>query len=286
MRARFNWQKYRYLPFWSSFFATIIVLGCCLSVAVLWSQRSFVTTEAEQQVARYVYQPNPQHSQNILLIGGETHHDPPAFFVLIRFDVLANHCFVVTIPPETPSTVNVKTMTLAEHYAYGNAQFATQAVENLFLISVREYVRVDQQGIQQLVDQLGGGVAFDLKEPVKGNGVSLSAGNQLLDGVRVAAVLLHGDPALTGELITVLLQDATQPSNWSKKEEMVQLLFDVTDTSYTNVEVANLSEPLRVFFEQEGEKVEQILLEGEWDTSTNEFQPDEQLVEQLSRLFS
>lgn len=287
MKAPFNWQKYHYLPFWSSFLATLIVLGCCLSVAMLLSGRTAIPTEADQPGARYEYQPNPTHSQNVLLIGAKNHSDPPAFFMLLRFDVIANRCFVVTIPPQTPSTVNVKTMTLAEHYEYGNAQFATQAVENLFLISVRQYVRMDEYAIEQFVDTFsGGGITFNLPQDIQGSGLSLSAGNQLLDGARVATVLLDGDPALTGELTALLIQQVTAPNNWNKKDQMVKMLFEITDTSYTSLEIANLTEPLRVFFEEEGDKVEQILLDGQFDAVDAEFLPNEQVLEEISRIFS
>lgn len=284
--VKINIKKHPYLPFGLAFCATIVIFGGLIAVSMLLVNRQMVETDLPQsEVERQAYQPSESDSQNILLIGCPNRNESAELFVLLRFDALSNRCFVVAVPSETQATVNVKTMSVAGHYNYGSSQYAVKAVENIFLIRIHHFIRMDQSAVQKIVDFFGG-MEFDMPYLVQGESHQIEEGNQLLDGVRVAEVVLQGDPELNAQLVTKFIERNFVARHWNKKDSLINIIFNDCDTDYTSVEFVNLTEPFKLFFERQQDKVETIVLDGEYYEDGMEFTPTEESIVQVRSVFS
>ena len=249
--------------FWKTFWISLVVLGILFAifyVSVMWPVQK--TSGAQSGVPiEASYLPTQSDNQNVLLIGCEERGGEAAFFLLLRFDAEENRCYVLPLPPEAEATVNVKTMTLREHYAYGGCDYAVEAAENLFLIHIQKYVRADRAGIRALVDYFGG-IEADLPDSVQTAHYRLEPGRQRLDGDRAADLLLAGDPARNSELACAYLNQCLSESLIDRRQEFYSILFNQCDTNYTSLELANLAMPVKRLLRQSGEKAFPVEAEG------------------------
>lgn len=279
-------KKNSYRTFWYAFILSLLILGIIFSVFYLFVlNRGIHTSDQNIKVpVEESYLPQTADSQNILVIGCPKRGESASFFLLLRFNSMKNRCEILSIPPETPSTVNIKTMTLADHYDYGGTDYAVMAAENLFLIHIQHYIRIDTSGIVTLVDFFGG-MEAKLPHEIETEQYQFPSGIQRLDGARTASLLLDGDIALNTSLTAQFIEQCLTSSLTDKKTSFYNIIFNDCDTDYTSLDLANLSRPIEEFLKQTEEKTNQLSLEGEYAGEGSQFMPDKSSVNEIRELF-
>lgn len=272
--------------FWKTFWISLVSLGIIFAVfylSVLWPVRETAQPQSNIPIEES-YLPAQSDNQNILLIGCEERNEPASFFVLLRFDAEENCCYVLSLPPEAEATVNVKTMTLLEHYQYGGYEAAVDAAENLFLIHIQKYLRADRQSICALVDYFGG-IETELPERIQTEHYQLEPGRQRLDGDRVADLLMTGDLSRSSGLICTYLNQCLTESLIDRRQDFYSILFNQCDTNFTSLEFSNRVIPMKRFFRKSGEKAFPLTAEGSYSEDGTRFVYSETAGEQIRERF-
>ena len=109
-------------------------------------------------------------------------------------------------------------------FATGGPELTVEALEGLTDLSIDHYVVVDFNGVQEIVDALGG-ITVDVEEPIEyvldGRPVSIPAGAQELDGAEALGyVRYRGDPTADigrigrqQEFLRAFAAEASSPGN-------------------------------------------------------------------------
>jgi len=169
---------------------------------------------AEGQAAgRELPEPKKEEPINVLLLGLdagviETQKNLPArsdTIMVATLDPEKNWAGVISIPRDSRVSIPGRGIDKINHaHAYGGTDLAIKTVEQLLNIPIHYYVKVDYQGLINVVDILGGvkiNVEQDMKYVDKAGGLSINikAGEQVLFGDKAEEYLRFRDK-LTGDL--------------------------------------------------------------------------------------
>jgi LCP family protein required for cell wall assembly len=280
-------KKNSYRTFWYAFILSLAALGIIFAIFywLVLNQNTHVSEQNIKVPMETSYEPQTSDSQNILIIGCPKRGQSATFFLLLRFDSKENQCNILSLPPQVSSTVNIQTMRLSDHYDYGGTEYAVAAAENLFLIHIQHYIRVDSSGITKLIDFFGG-VEADLPYQITTEHYQFSSGTQRLDGARVADLMLYEDTALHASLTAQFIESCLNESLINKKTSFYNIIFNDCDTDYTSLDLANLSRPIENFLKHTESKTQILTLDGEYAGEGNEFIPDESSISALKQIFS
>lgn len=176
--------------------------------------------------------------------------------LLMRFDPENNKLTALSIPRDT--RVNLEGYGYRKINAandYGGPAMAAQAVSNLVPgIAVDRYVRVNVQGIEQLIDALGG-IDVYVPKDMKYNDfsqhfyVNLKKGQQRLDGEKALQFMRfrHDNMGDIGRiqrqqiLMRSLSEQALQPSTLIQLPKVFSIIQSHIDTNLTSRELMALS---------------------------------------------
>lgn len=277
-------QSYRL--FWKTFLISVVSLGVIFAVFYFVTLRP-AKNVSQQQVSIPIeesYTPSISDNQNILVIGCDERSEPAKFFLLLRFDAEENCCYITPLPPEAEATVNVKTMTLSEHYDYGGSEYAITAAENMFLIHIQKYIRVDKISLSALVDYFGG-MEIQLSQKAETENYQFENTKQRVDGARMAELLLLGDTKLNSELVSAFINQCLNESLIEKRQSFYSILFNQCDTNFTSLDLSNLTTPIKRFFSKKENKSVMLLLDGEYFEDGSHFTANEQSIQEIKKTF-
>lgn len=108
--------------------------------------------------------------------------------MLVRSDPATHAITLVSVPRDTPLTIDGEKMKINEAFRSGGAVGEIEAVEQVTGVSIAHYVQVDFAGLEKFIDALGGivvDVPIDMQgtDPLTGDAIYLSAGEgQRLNG--------------------------------------------------------------------------------------------------------
>lgn len=108
--------------------------------------------------------------------------------MLVRSDPATHAITLVSVPRDTPYTINGQKTKINEAFRLGGAIGEIEAVEQITGVSISHYVQVDFAGLEKFIDALGGivvDVPIDMQgtDPLTGDAIYLYAGeDQRLNG--------------------------------------------------------------------------------------------------------
>ncbi|MBC8610540.1 LCP family protein [Massilimaliae timonensis] len=277
-----------YRIFWNTFFITLLCLGVVFALFYFITMRpakEVTQNQVSVPVEGPSYTPAASDSQNILVIGCEEREKDAVFFLLLRFDAQDNCCYVVPLPPEAESTVNVKTMSLGEHYRYGGHEYALSGAENLFLIHIQKYIRMDQNSIASMVDFFGG-MELDLSRGIDTKNYHFDAAKQQIDGSRAAELLLLGDTSLNSAVTCNFINQCLTEDLTDNRQDFYSILFNECDTGFTSLDLSNLAMPIKLFLNKTEDKAVPIEIDGEYTENGTRFLPSEAAIADIQEIFS
>jgi LCP family protein required for cell wall assembly len=142
-------------------------------------------------------------------------------------------------------------------FAYGGPELAVETLENLTGLSIGNYAVVYFEGVEDIVDALGG-ITLEVEAPIsytlEGRYVEIPAGTQELDGFEALAyVRYRGDPtADIGRIgrqqgfLLALAREATSPAKLPRLPATARAVWDNVDTNMNPAEAAVFAARMRL----------------------------------------
>ncbi|EAZ91766.1 LCP family protein [Crocosphaera chwakensis] len=175
--------------------------------------------------------------------------------VLVRFDPLSNKLSLLSIPRDTQTTINYELKKINEANYYGGPSLAAETVSELLGgVPVDRYVRVNIQGVEKVIDALGGVTVYvpkDLKYTDHSQHlyIDLKEGEQHLDGAEAVSFLRfrhdrYGDIGRVQRQQTfmrALVEQALKPQTLLRMPEILSIISSYIDTNLTVEELVALS---------------------------------------------
>jgi LCP family protein required for cell wall assembly len=119
-------------------------------------------------------------------------------------------------------------------------------------IQINYYVGVDMDGVPDIIDTIGG-VEFDVEESITLDGITVEAGEQVLDGTHFLQLARYryysgGDidrVAVQQKLIKALFEQMTQTSSIMKLPKAISQTFDIINTNLSFTQITTLAFTLK-----------------------------------------
>ena len=188
----------------------------------------------------------------MLLLGtdgrpGETSYRSDTI-MLARIDPVSKKVTLVSIPRDTMVTINGKRQKINAAHSIGGAEGVTKAVSTLCGVDISHYAEVSFDGMQQLVDAVGGvdiDVEDDIYDPEHFGDMRLSKGQQHLDGNYAmfyarSRHFVDGDYARTRHQRNLVKALATQILNNTDAATIVPLVNSIADMVTTDMSTADI----------------------------------------------
>ncbi|GBF81922.1 cell envelope-related transcriptional attenuator [Aphanothece sacrum FPU1] len=177
--------------------------------------------------------------------------------LLLRFDSNTKKLTVLSIPRDTQATINVgkRTQKINEANYNGGPALAAEAVSELLAgVPIDRYVRVNVQGVEKVIDALGGVNVYvpkDMKyqDDSQHLYINLKKGEQHLDGPKAVGFLRfrhdrYGDIGRVQRqqmLMRALVEQSLKPQTLLKMPEILSVIASHIDTNLSLEELLALT---------------------------------------------
>ncbi|MGK7940997.1 MAG: LCP family protein [Crocosphaera sp.] len=175
--------------------------------------------------------------------------------VLLRFDPLSKKVSLLSIPRDTQTTIKYELRKINEANYYGGPSLAAETVSELLGgVPIDRYVRVNIQGVEKVIDALGGVNVYvpkDMKYTDHSQHlyIDLKEGQQHLDGNKAVAFLRfrydrYGDIGRVQRqqmFMRALVEQALKPQTLLRIPEIISIIGSYIDTNLTVEELVVLS---------------------------------------------
>lgn len=163
--------------------------------------------------------------------------------MLTRIDPVNRKVTLVSIPRDTMVTINGERQKINAAHSIGGAEGVTKAVSTLCGVDISHYAEVSFDGMQQLVDAVGGvdiDVDDDIYDPEHFGDMRLSKGHQHLDGNYAmfyarSRHFVDGDYARTRHQRNLVKALATQILDGTDAATIVPLVNSIADMVTTDM---------------------------------------------------
>ena len=216
--------------------------------------------------------------------------------LLVRFDPVQEKLTVLSIPRDTRTYIDGYGIGKINHANYqgGPALSASSVSELLGGVEIDRYVRVNVQGVEKLIDALGG-VTVDIPKDMKYNDfsqhfyVNLKKGQQHLNGDQAMQFLRFrydglGDIARVQRqqmLMRSIVEQALRPATIVKVPQILDVIKSHLDTNLTIKELMALSS---FAAKTNRSDLQMIMLPGDFNSPQEKVSywvPDERRIEQV-----
>lgn len=234
--------------------------------------------------------PRPGERVNVLFLGldayidtsGKVHLDVPLSkcrsrtdtMILISFDPDAGSAGLISIPRDTRVEIPAPGRSwdkINAAHVYGGPLLAMKSVEKLLNIPVHYYVRTNFQGVESVVNILGGiemNVEFDMRysDPLQNLEIDLKRGLQILDGDKALQYLRYrngggdiGRIQRQQKFIAALLRRVMSFNTLLRAQALAREAVKYIDTNMTTAEIFDF---VRIASQIANPDVEMVTLPG------------------------
>nr|WP_278003666.1 LCP family protein [Nodosilinea sp. TSF1-S3] len=174
--------------------------------------------------------------------------------LLLRFNPQTEQLVVLSLPRDTRTRVRGSLTKLNEANIYGGPALAAESVSDLLGgVAIDRYVRINVQGVEKLIDALGGvkvNVPIDMRyqDDSQHLYINLKAGEQTLDGNKALQFLrfrydAHGDIGRVQRqqmFMRALVEQALNPATIARLPSILSVIQTNVDTNLTVEELLAL----------------------------------------------
>ncbi|NLG87350.1 MAG: LCP family protein [Firmicutes bacterium] len=253
---RFNWRKF------ALFSASTLLLVALATGAGFYAFLGSLRAPGNGQVVgRDLPEPTRHEPINVLILGLDVgvvenpNSGAPGrsdTMIVATLDPEKKQAGVLSIPRDSRVLIPGRGTDKINHaHVFGGTDLAIRTVENLLNIPIHYYVKINYEGLRNLVDTLGG-VHIDVEKDMKytdragGLYIDIKAGPQvLLDGAKAEEFLRYRDRA-TGDIgrierqqqfIKALAQEIFSASTILKIPELARVISDNVETNMTPAQI-------------------------------------------------
>lgn len=247
--------------------AAVTLCVVCLFGCLLAGCQSSQPESSDESFAEEVVEPKFEHPFYVLLVGndgrtGTVEIDKPMYsdgsarsdvMMLMRIDPIDYKVTLISIPRDTAATVNGSLAKINTSYQHGGIDELLDQVKQLTGVQADYYFDLGFVTFEQFIDALGGvtvnvPVDMSLQDIVSGDNISLTAGEQELDGAE-ALVLSRSRKLYDGyqdavrqmqnrAIVAAGINQVVQ--NPDSAEAAVAALMGAAETNMTEEELSSL----------------------------------------------
>jgi LCP family protein required for cell wall assembly len=197
--------------------------------------------------------------------------------LLVRFDPNENRLVMLNIPRDTRAFVEgVGTTKLNEANYYGGPSLAAKSISELLGgVTIDRYVRVNVQGVEKLIDTLGGVTVYvpkdmEYQDDSQHLYIDLEKGKQHLDGDEALQFLRYRHDGL-GDIgriqrqqmmMRAMVQQTLKPSTVTRLPKILSVIQDHIDT---NLSVEELVALVGFALEHKKDDLQMLMLPGRFN---------------------
>ena len=175
--------------------------------------------------------------------------------VLARFDPITRKLSILSIPRDTQAIIKHEIRKINEANYYGGPSLAAETISNLLGgVPINRYVRFNIQGVEKVIDALGG-VKIYVPKNMKYTDhsqhlyINIKEGEQHIDGQKAVSFLRfrydrYGDIGRVQRqqiFMRALVEQALKPKNLLRIPEILSIINSYIDTNLTVEELVALS---------------------------------------------
>lgn len=276
----------RYTPFFIAFFSALIVFGSMFGIAcylVLNQDETVDSIVSNVPIVDDSYTPTAEDNLTVVFMANTEQNLSPSCYLLLHFNAVTNQCTVMSIPPNTQVSLDNTAKTVEECYRWGGMERAAQAISSYFALDNAYYLRTDYEQLQAFGDYFSG-VTYTLEQEITTDEFHFQAGKQLLDGARMASLLLSGEFTGKAELMQTFLLSHMNADLMNRLESFYDFLFAHADTSLNRVLLHRLNKPAYRFLRSPYDKVTAVQLDAVQKDGI--LLPNAQQTEELRQKFT
>ncbi len=242
------------------------------------------------------YLPTTEEDLTLLFLACPTPEENPSVYLLVGFKPFAGKIPILPLLGDTQVVWQGQAATLDSVYEQGGAQEAAKALSSFLEIPVDRYYAIARENLIQAVDAIGQ-VSYQLPYPVTlreyDNIVTIEAGNQLLDGRRMAQLAIYDSyPGGETERLNIAAEMAEAFVNQHLSlalspngGELAAGLLNLAQTNLTATDLEARGQALEFLAQLQTQPGKAIPLLGSYDTGAGFFLPDSQTIKLAQRLF-
>lgn len=246
-----------YKPFIVSFFISLTILGAMLlitySVFYLKSNEQNVDMQVDDIPINNYYSPKLEDNLTIVFMPCEQENSNPSSYFLMHFNVIPNNCTVVEINKNTYTSYLDMNKSIDDFYKYGGMKIASGAVTNMFLLDSTIYIKMTIEQIKSFCDYFSG-FTFNLNNDIQTDMFSFQKGNQSMDGLRIASLILDDKFDQKSELISSFLNLQLNKELPKKLDGFYDFLYQTSTTNLSRVKLSEINKPIIRFFRKSDNK--------------------------------
>jgi len=220
--------------------------------------------------------------------------------LMMRFDPRNERIAVMSIPRDTRTNVDGQITKINEANRDGGPALSAQSVSELMGgIGIDRYIRINVQGVEKLIDAIGG-VVVDVPKDMKYQDdsqhlyINLKAGRQRLDGDKAMQFLRfryddNGDIGRVQRqqmLMRALVEQALNPTTIARLPKILKVIQTNVDT---NLSVEELVALVGYAAQSNRSNVQMLMLPGEFssyeDYDLSYWLPDYSKIDQLAEQY-
>jgi LCP family protein required for cell wall assembly len=216
--------------------------------------------------------------------------------LLIRFNPATDQMVVLSIPRDTRTYVQGSLTKLNEANKYGGPALAAESISDLLGgVAIDRYVRINVQGVEKLIDALGG-VTVNVPKDMKYQDdsqhlyINLAAGEQHLNGVQALQFLRfrydeHGDIGRIQRQQMMMRAVVEQTLNPTTIARLPKILSVIQENVDTNLSVEELLALVGYAAQTNRSNVQMLMLPGDFsnpgDYELSYWLPDYDRIDEM-----
>ena len=188
----------------------------------------------------------PIGTQRVVLLGSDARADEASRSDTILVTAAGGHDGMLAVPRDTLLEIpGLGEDKVNAAFANGGPDLTVQTLEGFLDRRINNYVVLNFEGVEEIVNAMGG-VTINVQEPVNLNGVSLSPGQQTLNGEEALAYVRYrgGPNADIGrvgrqqEFMQEIMSQALSPTNLPQLPATISAVLGNVETNMNPLEAA------------------------------------------------
>lgn len=287
-----NYKQHGFLVFFISLLISLCVLGSLFIIFSRYTQVEVV--DKSKQDIPYIsdYKPNRDEDLSILLIGTKQLSLDPSLVVLLDYNAPEGEFNIITLPTSLICTTSSgREDTIIGHYNYEGIRGSVDAISNLFSLSNCKYLRIQQNGISNMVDFFGGLPYFNTSYK-KIETMEFFPGEQLLDGHRFSTLLLEiteqgiSDNSAQTDLLYDMFSKSFNIDLVDDYDNFVKSIFYNCETDLNHLDFARIKTGFLNRLKLDSLVIQNFAIKGNYNHNYTKFTPSDTSFNTISDILS
>ncbi len=285
-------KNYGFIVFFISLLISLCVFG---SIFIIFSRYTQVeVVDKNKQDIPYIsdYKPSRDEDLTILLIGCEQPASTPSLVVLLDYKAPEGEFNIITLPTSLVcTTTSGREDTIVGHYDYEGIRGSVDAISNLFSLDDCKYIRIQQNGISNMVDFFGG-LPYFITNYKKIDNQDFFPGEQLLDGRRFSTLLMEitskgvSDNTTQANLLYDIISKSFNQDLVDRYDNFVKSIFFNCETDINHLDFARIKTGFLNRLKLDSLVIQSYALKGDYSYNYTRFTPSDTSFNTISKKLS